>query len=110
MLKTNEKARLYELITAMIGEDASIKAYKSGFNQSTVIVVEEMIDASLTCNANMKKLISDLLGVSGTLARGWLSKALATANRNVSITELKGYGCLVSVKSRWKTAIINSTI
>ena len=33
MLKTNEKDRLYEVIIAMIGEDSSIKAYKSGFNE-----------------------------------------------------------------------------
>ena len=110
MLKTNEKDRLYDLITAMIGEDSSIKAYKSGFNEKTVAVVEDMIDAGMKCNANMKKLISDLLGASGTLTKGWLKKALGMAKQNLDISELKGYGCLVSVKARWKTEIIYSTI
>ena len=110
MLKSHEKDRLHDIIVAMIGEDSSIKAYKSGFNENTVAVVEEMINANVKCNANMKQLISDLLGASGTFAKGWLQKALAAAKQNLSISELKGYGCLVAVKSRWKTAIINSTI
>ena len=110
MLKSNEKDRLYEVIIAMIGEDSSIKAYKSGFNDKTVAVVEDMIEAGVKCNANMKKLISDLLGASGALTKGWLKKVLGTAKQNLDISELKGYGCLVSVKARWKTAIIYSTI
>lgn len=110
MLKTNEKDRLYDLITAMIGEDSSIKAYKSSFNEDTIAVVEDMIDASVKCNANMKKLISDILGASGALTKGWLKKALGMAKQNLDISQLKGYGCLVSVKARWKTAIIYTTI
>ena len=69
-----------------------------------------MIDAGTKCNANMKKLISDLLGASSTLTKGWLKKVLGAAKQNLDISELKGYGCLVSVKARWKTAIIYSTI
>jgi hypothetical protein len=110
MLQNHEKDRLYTIITAVLGEDNSIKAYKNGFNSHTVEIVEEMINANTKCNANLKRLLSDLLGISGAFVKGWLRKTLSTAKRNLTLTDLNGYGCLVSVKSRWKTAIINSTL
>ena len=110
MLSHNEKEYLYEIIIAVIGEDRAIKAYKSGFNEKTVSIVEEMIEANSICNKNMKELVKDLLGVSTFFTRGWLKKLLKTSTKKISKTELRGYGCLASVKSRWKTAIISSTI
>ena len=110
MLSHNEKEQLYEIIAAVIGEDQSIKAYKHGFNDNTVLVVEDMIEANRLCNKNMQELVKDLLGASTVLTRGWLKKFLKASKRKVSKTELRGYGCLASVKSRWKTAIIASAL
>lgn len=110
MLTSAEKDYLYEVISAVIGEDNSIKVYKASFNESTISVVEEMVEANFQCNANMKELIKGLLGGSARLSKGWLKKLLKGTKKKLSKTQLKGYGCLASVKSRWKTAIISSTI
>lgn len=110
MLTHNEKERLYEIIAAVIGDDPAIKSYRNGFNENTVSVVEDMIVANRNCNANMRELLKDLLGASAMFSKGWLKKFLKMSKKKISKTELRGYGCLVSVKSRWKTAIINSAI
>ncbi|GGY76278.1 hypothetical protein [Marinobacter zhanjiangensis] len=110
MLSANEKDYLLEMIFAVIGEDQAVRNYKSGFNEETVAVVEQMIEANASCNENMRKLAKDLLGGSGTLAKGWLKKVLKSTKKKVSASELRGYGCLVSTKSRWKTRIISTAI
>ncbi len=46
MLTSEEKDYLYEIISSVIGEDHSIKAYKPSFNESTISVVEEMVEAN----------------------------------------------------------------
>ncbi len=110
MLSNEEKDYLYDIISAVIGEDHSIKVYKIGFNETTIDVVEKMVEQNFQCNSNMKELIKGLLGGASILSKGWLKKMLKVGKKEVSKTELKGYGCLVSVKSKWKSAIINSTI
>lgn len=70
MLNPDEKEALYEIIVAVIGEDLSIKAYKSGFNEKTVLVVEEMTDANARCNKNMRELVTDFPGASTLMTRG----------------------------------------
>lgn len=110
MLTMSEKENLYNLIVAIIGEDTTIKIYKYSFTENTVDIVEEMLSADSKCNANMSKLISDLSKGSSLVAKGWLRKLLKFNNKNLKKIDLKGYGCQVSVKSRWKTAIINSAI
>ncbi len=110
MLSHNEKEYLYEIIAAIIGENHSIKIYKNGFNENTVSVIEEMIETNSKCNSNMRDLVKDLLGASAIISRGWLKKFLKASKKKISKTELRGYGCLVSIKSRWITAIISSTI
>lgn len=110
MLSTNEKDYLYEIISALIGEDHSVRAYKGGFNENTISVVEDMVAANKQCNANIKELVKSLIGASGALSKGWLKKALKLSKKKISKTTFKGYGCLVSVKSRWKTSIVSSTI
>lgn len=110
MLTSAEKDYLYDIISAVIGEDHSIKAYKTGFSESTISVVEEMVEANFQCNASMKELIKGLMGGSARLSKGWLKKLLKGAKKKLSKSELKGYGCLASVKARWKTAIISSAI
>lgn len=110
MLNHEEKDYLYDIISSIIGEDNSIKAYRPSFNESTISVVEEMVEANFQCNANMQELIKSLLGGGARLSKGWLKKLLKGSKKKLSKSELKGYGCLVSVKSRWKTAIITSTI
>tara|TARA_R110000868_G_scaffold3653_2_gene22876 strand:+ start:352 stop:483 length:132 start_codon:yes stop_codon:yes gene_type:complete len=42
MLTSAEKDYLYNIISAVIGENHSIKAYNTSFNESTITVVEEM--------------------------------------------------------------------
>lgn len=110
MLSHREKECLYEIIIAVIGDDQTIKAYKGGFNEKTVLIVEEMIEANTECNKNMEKLVESLLGTSTLFTRGWLRRLLKATTRKISKTEFEGYGCLASVKSRWKAAIISSTI
>jgi len=110
MLTLSEKEYLYEIISAVIGEDPTIKQYRHGFNDRTVEVVEKMIDANSKCNAGMKELLVDLMLAGSFSAKGWLKKGLKKARKKLKKEELRGYGCLVSVKSRWKTAIITSAI
>ncbi len=110
MLSTSEKNYLYEVISALIGEDHSIKAYRGSFNESTVSVVEDMVAANSQCNANMKELVTELLGAGARLSKGWLKKALKSSKKRISKSTFRGYGCLASVKSRWKTAIVNTAI
>lgn len=110
MLTSTEKDFLYEIISAVIGEDSSIKAYKIGFNESTISIVEDMVEANFQCNANMKELIKGLLGGASHLSKGWLKKLIKGTKKSISKNQLKGYGCLASVKARWKTAIISSTM
>lgn len=110
MLTSSEKDYLYQIIAGLIGEDTSIKAYRSQFNENTISVVEEMVAANSQCNASMKDLVTDLLGAGATLSKGWLKKALKTSKKKISKSTFRGYGCLVSVKSRWKTAIVSSAI
>lgn len=110
MLEMDEKEYLYEIIAAVIGEDAVIKQYKNSFNEKTVEVVETMIDVSLSCNEGMKQLLANLVLGSGFYTKGWLKKAIKQGRKYFKGKELKGYGCLVSVKARWKMEIIGSTI
>ncbi|PCM45858.1 hypothetical protein [Marinobacter sp. ANT_B65] len=110
MLSKSERENLYDLIVAIIGEDATVRLYKNSFNERTLDVVEDMLSADSKCNANMKKLILDLSKGGGFVAKGWLRKLLKSNNKALKKIDLKGYGCQVSVKSRWKTAIINSAI
>lgn len=110
MLKPSEQDALYRLISAILGEDTSIKVRKSQFNESTVRVVEEMIAANEKCNENMKTLVRNLVGGAAALSRGWLRKLLKTSKKSLNNVELQGAGCMVSVKSRWKTKIIRSAI
>ncbi len=110
MLSVSEKEYLYEIISAVIGEDSTIKKCRYSFNDSTVEVVEKMIDANSKCNAAMKELLLDLMLAGSFATKGWLKKVLKKARKKLKKEELRGYGCLASVKSRWKTAIITSTI
>ncbi|GAB2199367.1 hypothetical protein [Sessilibacter sp. MAH4] len=110
MLNKSEKEDLYKLIVAIIGEDTTIKIYKNNFNERTVDIVEEMLSTDSKCNANIKELLTDLSKGGSIVTKGWLKKLLKTSNKKLKNIELKGYGCLVSVKSRWKSAIINSAL
>lgn len=110
MLTSSQQDYLYQIIVASIGEDSSIKAVKGEFNEETIAVVESMIAENNKCNTAMKELFKELLGTAGSLSRGWLKKVVKTSKKAISKTEIKGYGCMVAVKSRWKTPIINTTI
>jgi len=110
MLTTTEKEYLYEIISAVIGNDQSIRQYRHGFNERTVEIVEEMIVASARCNAGMKQLLTDLMLVGSFATKGWLKKIIKKGRKALKVKELHGYGCLVAVKSRWKNTIIISAI
>lgn len=110
MLTASEKDYLYDVISSVLGEDQTIKQYRHGFNESTVSVVEKMIDANSRCNDNMKQLLVDLMLAGSIATKGWLRKALKEGRKKIDKEELRGYACLVSVKSRWKTAIISTAI
>ncbi|REL26641.1 hypothetical protein DXX93_08655 [Thalassotalea euphylliae] len=108
MLSEKEKNELYLLISALIGEDESIRARKSAFNQKTVKVVEKMNAANVDCNALVKKLLASLSSGKSLTSNGWLKKSLDALSKFIGKHELKGYGCLVTTKSRWKSAILVS--
>jgi len=110
MLSCNQKDYLYQIIAASIGEDPSIKSYKARFNDETVSVVEKMIAGNNKCNTAMKELFKELVGASAMMSKGWLKKILKSSEKVISKSEIKGYGCMVVSKSKWKSAIITTTI
>lgn len=110
MMTPKEKDTLYIIISSAIGEDPTVKLYVRHFNEQTVEVVEEMIASNRACNANMRKLVSDLAGGSSTLAKGWLRRLLKTSHKTIQRSDLNGYACSIATRSRWRTEIINSTI
>ena len=110
MLSSEEKEYLYQIIAAIVGEDASIKSYTLYFNDQTVVAVEQMAEENFKCNANMKELIKGLLGGAANLSRGWLHRLLKNTKKKLSKSELNGYGCLVQSKATWKSTIIATTI
>lgn len=108
MLSEKQKADLLLLIELFIGEDASISRHRTHFNDATVDVVERMIDANKECNQTVRKLFADLANGGQAISRGWLKSVLGTLGETISASDLNGYGCRVTAKSKWKTAIILS--
>src|SRR5690606_29826629 len=104
MLTTSEKDALYILIAATLGDDPSIRSRKSQFKNRTGGVVEDMITANVDCNATMRELIVNLLGGCSMLSRGWLKRSGKTSRNRIREMHRRRYGCLVSTKTRWKSA------
>ena len=69
-----------------------------------------MISSNLNCNEAMKSLAADLVSGGRVLATGWLRRSLGHAAKAIRKSVLKGYGCLVTTKSRWKTDILVSAM
>lgn len=109
MLSEQQKNDLLRLIALFIGDDPSISSSKPYFNDATVNVVERMIEANMDCNQSIKELMTNLISGGRALSRGWLKRALGGAKAAIEAAELKGYGCQVGTKSKWKPAIIIST-
>lgn len=109
MLSVEDKNDLYTVIVAIVGEDRSLLAYKPGFNSNTVEVVEDLISEAIKCNSNLRELVTDLLGGTRILVKGWLRRSLNESAKRVRKMNLRGQGCMVSIKSRWKSVIILST-
>lgn len=110
MLTVKEKESLYFLIVAIIGEDPSIKIRKTDFNEQTVTVVENMIDADRGCNKAMKELLTNVVTAGRLPAKKWLRKVLGRINDLIkSSDDFEGLGCNASVKIKWKQPIIMST-
>lgn len=109
MLSELQKNELHGLIVLFIGNDVSVSRSRPHFNSATVEVVERMIEANIDCNQTMKDLVSELISGGRVRSRGWLKHALGGARAMIERAELRGYGCQVSAKAKWKTAIIAST-
>lgn len=109
MLSEQQKNELLGLIVLFIGNDPSISSSKPYFNNATVDVVERMIEANINCNQSIKELITNLISGGKALSHGWLKRVLGGAESAIKAAELKGYGCQVATKSKWKPAIITST-
>lgn len=109
-LSEQEQEQLHLLIVAFIGEDAAISQARPRFTEQTVAVVEDMIASNLTCNEAMESLGADLVSGGRVLATGWLRRSLGQAARAIKKSTLKGYGCLVTTKARWKTDILVSAM
>lgn len=110
MLSADEQDKLYMLIASIIGEDQTIKNHKSIFNEATIDVVEDMVEANIQCNTNMRQLITELVGGASGITKGWLKKLLKTTKNSLSRIQFNGYACLAATKARWKSAILISTI
>lgn len=109
MLSAAEKENLYLIIEAVLGVDAALRDAKSSYGEQTVEIVEQMVEANATCNANMKELVQDLLSGGRVMAKGWLRRAISQTRSHVKHSgSFRGYGCQVTTKSRWKTAILTS--
>lgn len=108
MLSNSEKEKLYRVIVSVIGEDASIKSVAKSFNMKTVSIVETMVKTSYQCNENMETLVSGLLTPAAFRGTGWLLKILKLANVVIPKRNLKGLGCTVMVKARWRSPILLS--
>lgn len=111
MLTAAEQDNLYAVIETVLGVDAAFQRATRQFNEQTVEVVESMIEANATCNANMKELITDLLSGGRVMTKGWLRRSISTTRKHVKRSGgFNGYGCQVGTKSRWKSPILTSTI
>lgn len=110
-LSVKEKEDLYKVIVSVIGEDSSIKMAKPMFNEQTIVVVRSLIEADRMCNEAMKELVTNLMTAGRLPARKWLKKALGRINSVIKASaDFNGYGCSATVKARWKSSIISSTI
>lgn len=112
MLSVEEQADLYRVYASALGEDAQVKAVESRFNEDTLDAVEAAVSAAAQCNANMAKLLGNLLGGGSVFAKGWLKKGLKRIGKRLRDDQVKlnGYGCMVATKAKWREAIIMSTI
>lgn len=88
MLSELQKNELHGLIVLFIGNDVSVSRSRPHFNSATV---------------------SELISGGRVRSRGWLKHALGGARAMIERAELRGYGCQVSAKAKWKAAIIAST-
>lgn len=112
MLSTEDKDALYDLITAVIGEDASIRAARHRFNEATIGVAEVLLKESARCNAGMYELLTGLVGGASLLAKGWLRRSLKVVSRAMKESDyrLNGYACRVAIKSQWKREVLMTTM
>lgn len=109
-LTRQEQEELYLIISTVLGEDQSIRNYTYHFNDQTIEIVEEVVTTNAACNQHMKALVTDLLGAGSTMSKGWLKRLLKSSRQRIKQSTLHGYGCMVSAKRNWKTAIIGSTL
>lgn len=110
MLTAIEKNKLYDIITSVIGENASLRTKKHLFNEQTVNVVKDMIKANKDCNEAMKSLATNLMHVSKISASRWVKRAFTILKGYTEESEFNGLACRNTTALHWKTAIEATTI
>jgi len=111
MLTTTEQDDLYVVIASFLGEDSSIKQYKNIFSELTIKVVEDMFSAEANCNRVMKELIVGLISGGRFMSKKrWLKVSLSLISRELKAKKIHTAACRNTIKARWKSPIISSTI
>ncbi len=105
-LTNEEKESLARIIQAMYGQ-ISFLSQKQRFNEKTVDAVEKALKSTANCNANMKDLITSLIGGSSLLATGWLKRALRSVERKIDSDRIKfdSFLCRVTGARNWRSEI-----
>lgn len=107
-----EKDQLMEIIEVSFGYNSKISAFKDNFNDYTVEVVEQALEALSECSVTLKQLILSVVSVGTLMTKGWLKKFLGdvyNAIRNEKV-KLSGAGCRFSTISKWQSEIVNTAI
>lgn len=109
-LTKEEQEALAKILEAMFGSSVEITSSKSKFNERTVVAVENALEAVAKCNANMKDLVTSLIGGSSFIASGWLKRMLKTVERRIESDRIKfdGFACRAVGLSRWRTEVLST--
>lgn len=106
----DEKQKLLEIITLVIGHDPRISGLKESFNENTIEVVEAMLVDLANCNSAFKEILAGLMSGGRSLTKGWLKPAIGAAAHAMKRANLNFYTCSVSIKLKYSTPIRTSTI
>jgi hypothetical protein len=76
------------------------------FNEQTVEAVEQVIQAKINCDSNMKALFLDLAGGSRIFLKGWLRRSLRPILKCLRKNDItfRTRGCWVGTQANWRSA------
>lgn len=63
------------------------------------------MQAGTNCNKSMKDLVLGLIDAKSLMVKGWLKKSLKKLKRDVKKTDMNGIVCMISTKTRWRSAL-----